>query len=324
MTHAFCWSIAVLLMSCVTTKKPSSESQSQQMAAAKKDFDIGDYNGAIQKFEALRRQDPDNPLVWDYLSQALIGRSGLQVAKVVETVVEAHKLGEPGVKMFSELMENLPPSDPLVRSDLAESIRMLAEYNQTHDGYLKQNEVVYRVIYASYLLKGIVSRIEDEELQDLNDLPRLTKTLLTEKSADIVDIAHQFESTFSDIDSISSGKLKDKIKKLTEKKQISFVFKSKNYNINFKDGFKKGLEDFVDNAFDYDRVELVKRRLKELREYVDKKVPEIKNDDEFRKFEEDFEKRRFEIKTGLEKLEDSESFQDLKSELDSISEKIRK
>jgi hypothetical protein len=311
------WIWILFTIGCATQKKSHLDTREQNMLRAKSAFDLGDYSRSVYLFLELRREYPNDPIIYDYLTQSLIARSSVNIINIYERILSAKDSHENKSDLFVELIDNLPEPNDILRSDLREAIRILEEFNATHDSYLKLNETIYRMIYTFYLLKNVVVKLEQQYSGKIEDLSKFSKVLFVESNSDVVDIFHQLNMTLKNIDNIT-GKAQEKIKKLLPKKQLSFKHKKTVFKINLEKGLKKGLEDFIQKYMNSIHIKPLEQRFHDL----EKSIKEKRNLSSEKLL--DAKNKLEKLKLELESLQSSDNDQNLRDKLDELENLIKK
>lgn len=305
------------IFSCAS-KDPKSNSKktAQLLEEAKFAFDNEDYDTAISLFSGLRRRMPDNPHIWDYLSQALLGRAGIKVATIVASSVDSKSSLSDTNSFFNNLFLDLPKISPVVRSDISEAIHVLSEYNDTHTDYLKQNEIIYRTLYLSYLFKILFNNYESASFNKPENFLRIEKQLTTANTDYVIDAIHQLNVIFGSLDSLT-GEFGVKTRKFFEDKKLPFDISGVSHILDFQNGFSGGINSMLGNIHGPQRTAFIKSQSGRLKEIAKKHESGEASPDEISEAKTMLNTAKEQIK----KLDQSkQETTDLKNEIETIEE----
>ena len=303
--------------SCAT-KNPKSKSKktAQLIEEAKFAFDSRDFNTAVTLFSSLRLRTPDNPYVWDYLSQALLGRAGINLASIVVSSVETKSSTSDTSIFFNNLSSDLPKVSPVIRSDISEAIHVLLEYNDTHSDYLKQNEIVYRTLYLSYLFKTLFNNYESEPLDKPENFLNTEKQLQSANLDYVVDAIHQLNMISASMNNLT-GKFGEKTRKFFNDKKLPFDISGVSQILDFQNGYSSGINSMLGNIHEPQRVAFIKSRSDRLKEIAKKQEMGTATTEEISEAKETIKT----AKEQIDKLDQSkQETTDLKNEIETIAE----
>ena len=294
------------------------ENEHRLISEAKQDFDEGDYENAALKFKKLCRGGPKDALFCDYYSQAILGRSGIDIFNIIKKVREVSKSSKKHFDLFTGVMEILPPVSEGIREGFSESIRVLLEYRRKYsDSYLKKNEILYRIVYIGFLLKSISGTVNEKKIRTLDSFMNFKKDFLKENSEIINNLLNQFKILFNLLESYAVSKsLKDQFYQRLNKEEITFNYQGRAYRISFKNGFKEGLNEFINSVFDKERIIYIRGLFKVFKNYMQKIHKE-----EVTEFKENLEIISRKVKREMDSIKDLPIYDKLNQEFEQLRKK---
>ena len=237
-------------------RQKGSQKAEVSLATAKLSFETNDYNQSIADFSTLRAQNASDPTTVNYLSQSYLGRAGISLKDMANYALNFQKSGNNDeITLITDFLETLPDTSPLARTDISEAVHVMQSYNQSHPSPDSlANEVTYRFLYISYLIKTVKDTVvKTQDIKDLKDTKAFLVGLVKANYPEITEIIFQLQTIFTNLDRLT-GALKNKLQSIFASKKFSFKYKGKSYNFDFSQGYENGVHNVLQNMLgnDYD------------------------------------------------------------------------